>query len=115
FRRVLFRSVLGALLVLLLYGHLQGWLALPILAVRLVRAMVFTTLMRIFWQCFLFIRTDFYYIISNFFNCRNLLKDTETFLRNQLARMVPLVLPIDQSDIPVSERRVIRGYALVWI
>lgn len=107
--------VLGALMVLLLYCHTQGWLVLPVLEIRLVRAMVFTTLMRMLWQCFLFIRTDFYYAISNFFNCRNLLKDTEVLLRNQLARVIPLIQRIDQSDIPDSERHVIRGYAVVWL
>jgi hypothetical protein len=115
FAGTIFDALLGTLLVLLLYCHLQGWLVLSTLTLRLVRAMVFTTIMRMFWQCFLFIRTDFYYAISNFFNCRNLLKDTETFLRNQIARIIPKIPRIDQSGIPLSERRVIHGYAVVWM
>jgi len=105
----------GALLILLLFAQEEKWLLLPTLATRLVRAMAFTYLARVVWQCFLFIRTDFYYVIANFFNCRNLLGDTEVFLRNQLAQFVPAIRAVDQSAVPESEWRVIRVYAWVWV
>jgi putative peptide zinc metalloprotease protein len=112
---VLIDAVSGSLLLLLLFAHKQQWLALSGFAVRLVRAMMFTYVMRILWQFFLFVRTDFYFVIANLLNCRNLLKDTEGFLRNQLARIVPFVRPVDQSAIPESERRVIRAYSVLWV
>ena len=108
-------AVLSALIVVALYLHVRGWLALSVIEIRVLRAMIFTNLMRMLWQCFLFIRTDFYYVVSNFFSCRNLMKDTEAFLRNQLARVLSFIRRVDQSDIPASEQRVIRGYALVWL
>jgi hypothetical protein len=61
------------------------------------------------------VRTDFYYVIASIFNCRNLLKDTQGFLRNQLARVFPFVRPVDQSAVPESERRVIRFYSILWV
>jgi hypothetical protein len=112
---VLIDAVSGSLLLLLLFAREQQWLILSTLAVRLVRAMMFTYLMRILWQFFLFIRTDLYYVVASFLNCRNLLKDTEGFLRNQLARIFPFIRPVDQSAIPESERRVIRAYSVLWV
>jgi hypothetical protein len=108
-------AVSGALLILLLFAQEVRWILLPVLATRVVRAIVFTYFARILWQCFLFVRTDFYYVIANFFNCKNLLKDTESYLRNWLARVIPRVRGVDQSGIPESEQRVIRIYAWVWL
>jgi putative peptide zinc metalloprotease protein len=111
---VLIDAVSASVLVVLLFAHHRGWLNLSWLLVRLARGMVFTYLMRILWQCFLFVRTDFYYVIANLFNCRNLLKDTEGFLRSTVARVIPRIRTVDQSNIPESERRVIRVYAVLW-
>jgi len=107
-------TVSAALLVLLLLAAQQEWLAFPSLCVRLLRAVSFTYLMRIMWQFFFFVRTDLYYVVAALFNCRNLLGDTEDFLRNQLARAIPSIRPVDQSGIPASERRMIRAYAVLW-
>jgi hypothetical protein len=112
---VLIDAASAALLVLLLFGHLQKWLTLPSLCLRLVRAMAFTYLMRIGWQFFLFVRTDLYYVIAMLFNCKNLLNDTQVFLRNQVARVFSSIRPVNQSGIPASERRVIRAYAVLWL
>jgi putative peptide zinc metalloprotease protein len=112
---VLIDAVSGSLLLLLLFVHQEQWLTLSDFAVRLVRALIFTYVMRIVWQFFLFVRTDLYFVIVSFLNCRNLLKDTEGFLRNQLARILSFVHPVDQSAIPNSEQRVIRLYSLLWI
>jgi putative peptide zinc metalloprotease protein len=108
-------AVSGSVLVLLLFSLDRSWLVLSGLSVRLVRAMLFIYLMRIVWQCFLFVRTDFYYVIASFFNCKNLLRDTEIYLRNQLARVIPFIEWADQSAIPASERRVIRAYSVLWV
>lgn len=112
---VLIDAVSGSLLMLLLFAQEQRWLGLSSFDVRLARAMMFTYMMRILWQFFFFIRTDFYYVIAGFLNCRNLLKDTEGFLRNQLARFFSFIRPVDQSVIPASERRVIRIYSVLWV
>lgn len=105
----------ASLLLLLLFARNKQWLMLPDLGVRVARGMMFFYLMRIVWQFFLFVRTDFYYVIASLFNCRNLLKDTEGYLRNQLAGIFKFIRPVDQSSIPLSERRIIRAYSILWI
>jgi len=105
----------AAALILLLFARGQHWLEMPVLVVRLTRAMVLSYWLRIVWQFFLFVRTDIYFVIVNFFNCRNLLKDTEAFLRNLVAKVIPRVRTVDQSGIPVAERRVIHAYSGVWV
>jgi putative peptide zinc metalloprotease protein len=112
---VLIDAVSAALLILLLFADCQEWLVLPSLGVRLMRAMAFTYLMRILWEFFFFVRTDLYYVIATLFNCKNLLGDTQVFLRNQLARIIPRIRPVNQSAIPASERRMIRAYAGLWM
>jgi putative peptide zinc metalloprotease protein len=108
-------AVSGSFLVFLLYAVDQRWLLLPMFMARLVRAMIFTYLLRIVWQCFFFIRTDLYFIIATICNCRNLLKDTEVFLRNKLGRLLSFIRRVDQSAIPSAEFRIIRMYAFFWI
>jgi hypothetical protein len=77
--------------------------------------MAFTYLMRLAWQCLLYVRTDFYYVIAAFFNCKSLMRDTEAFLRNLLAKFLPRIRKVDQSSIRTGERRVIRAYAVLWV
>jgi putative peptide zinc metalloprotease protein len=105
----------GCLLLLTIYANETYWTVIPIVAIRVMRAMAFTYLMRIAWQCFLFVRTDFYYVIATLFNCKSLMRDTQTYLRNQLSRLIPRMGKVDQSSIPSSERRVISVYAVLWI
>jgi len=112
---MLIDTVSSALLILLLFARGQHWLSFSMFMVRLVRAMILSYWLRIVWQFFLFVRTDIYFVIVNFFNCRNLLKDTENYLRNLTARVIPRIKPVDQSGIPAAERKVIRAYAVVWV
>jgi hypothetical protein len=108
-------AVSASVLILVLLIQKWQWPTISLFLVRLERAMIFTYMLRLLWQCFFFLRTDFYYLIANFFDCRNLLKDTETFLCNQLARVFPKIRRINQSAIPAAEFRVIRAYSLVWL
>ncbi len=108
-------SVSAALVVLFLFAHNRGWVIFPVLVVRLARALVLSYCLRILWQFFLFVRTDIYFVIVSLFNCRNLLKDTEDFLRNLAAPLVPWVRRVDQSAIPAAERRIIRAYSVLWV
>lgn len=105
----------AALLVLLLFAHRREWVTFTSLWVRLARAVTFSYVMGIVWQFFFFMRTDLYYVIATLLNCRNLLGDTQVFLRNQLARFISSMRPQNQSAIPTSERRVIYAYAALWV
>jgi putative peptide zinc metalloprotease protein len=105
----------ASILLILLFAQSHHWLALwPPLA-TVARAMLLVYFLSLSWQCFFFVRTDFYYAIATFFGCKNLLKDTEAFLRNRAARLLPFIKTVDQSQIPLAERRVIRSYAVIWI
>ncbi|HYU34078.1 MAG TPA: hypothetical protein VEW48_18135 [Thermoanaerobaculia bacterium] len=108
-------AVTSALLLLALAAGHRSWLTLPATARQLAAALCFVLLMRIVWQCFFFVRTDFYYVIANLFNCRNLLNDTAGHLRNWLARSLGRAEPVDQSSIPPAEMRVVRAYSIVWL
>jgi putative peptide zinc metalloprotease protein len=111
----LFDAVVVSLFLLPLFAGRSGWVSLSPMAVRLLSAGAFVTLMRLLWQCYFFLRTDLYYVLANYFGCKNLMGDTATFLRNQVARFMPKLQPVDQSHIPGTEMRVIRGYSLVWV
>ena len=108
-------AAVAASLVLLLFADHQHLLFLSPFVRHLLRAMAFTNLLRILWQCFLFVRTDLYFVAVTYLNCKNLLLDTATFLRNQLAGVTTRVRPVDQSGIPPTERRAIRVYAALYL
>lgn len=105
----------ASIIVIALFADSHSGFAMPILVREMFKALAFTGLMRILWQCFFFVRTDFYYVITSLFSCKNLLKDTETFLRNRVARIVPSLVKVDQSAIPRAERVIIRAYAPLWL
>jgi putative peptide zinc metalloprotease protein len=109
-------GVSASILIILLYFWNRSLPISPIPQVmRLVQAMLLAYLLRLTWQCYFFVRTDLYYVIANAFHCKNLLSDTEVFLKNLLRRFFPAFQIVDQSHIPASEMRFIRAYAWIWI
>jgi putative peptide zinc metalloprotease protein len=107
--------VSAAVLILLLLARDSSWIHLPIFAVRICKALVMSYWIRIVWQFYVFVRTDIYFVITNYFECRNLLGDTEDFLRHLASRVIHSGRLIDQSHIPAAERRVIRAYSVLWL
>lgn len=106
--------VSASAILLLLFAESRRWIALPGLVHQLCAAMFFVYMMRLLWQCFFFVRTDFYYVIATFFGCKSLMRDTQVFLGNQFRRLFS-GNQVDQSRVPKSEMRVIRAYAWVWL
>lgn len=90
-------------------------IALPVPAVKLIAAVSFTYLMRLLWQCFVFVRTDFYYVIANFCDCANLMQDTEALLRHYWRRAVRWGRERARPEIPAAELRCVRLFAPVWL
>ncbi len=107
--------VSASILILIQFAAGSGWLHLGPIASRLIPAVLFGYLMRLLWQFFFFVRTDVYYLVATFFDCKSLLKDTEMLLRRQMARVFPRISYADQSAIPEAEKRVIRAYSFVWL
>ncbi|WGV24434.1 hypothetical protein [Halotia branconii] len=108
-------AISSSVLLLVFFADNRGWILLPGLIGQLGQAILLTYLLGILWQCYFFVRTDFYYVIANFFRCKNLMKDTEIFLHNQLGQIIHSIRQVDQSHIKASEMRVIRVYAIVWL
>jgi hypothetical protein len=104
----------AALLFLLLFAHSKGAFTLPPAIDQLTRAMIFIYFFRLLWQCYFFMRTDFYFVFTTFFGCKNLMKDTSTFIQSLFLRAVGSPKRIDQTHIPLRERRVIRIYSVLW-
>jgi hypothetical protein len=108
-------SFSAALLFFLLVAQSRGAVTLATTADQFVRAMIFVYLFRLLWQCYLFVRTDFYYVITTFFGCKNLMMDTQIFIRNLFLRAIGSPKQTDQTHIPLRERRVIRMYSVLWV
>ncbi len=105
----------ASIFALVFFAQKKGLIEIHPFVAQLANAVFLSYLLGLFWQCYLFVRTDFYFVIANFFYCKNLMKDTEVFLWNQLARFISSIRKVSQSHIPRSERRVIRLYALLWL
>jgi len=108
-------AAVSALLIMLLFAQQHGWVDLLPAVALFCRIALFTYLIRLLWQCYFFVRTDFYYVIAIAFNCKDLMGDAEAFLRNQVARVLPSLQRVDQTRIPTREMRVVRVYALIWV
>jgi hypothetical protein len=107
--------VTASALVLALVGERHHLIALSSNALGILRALVVIYAYQILWQCFMFLRTDFYYAVANLFGCKNLMADTKTFLHNICVRIARKGTVHDQSNLPSFERRVIRWYSIPWI
>jgi putative peptide zinc metalloprotease protein len=107
--------VSASMLLVFLYFQSKGLIHLPETGLLLGRALLLRYVLSLVWQLYFFVQTDFYYLIANAFGCKNLMKDTETFLRNLAARMVGRPARQDQSHIPAREMRVVRAYSAVWL
>jgi putative peptide zinc metalloprotease protein len=108
-------AVSAAALIGLLWAQRRGWVDFSPLLVQFTGAVLFSYFLRLLWQCFVFVRTDFYFVAATALNCKNLLGDTEDLLRNRLAGLRRRPPAVDQSAIPPAEMRAVRGYAVVWL
>ncbi len=107
-------ATMSALMIFALLAYKHGMLHFSDVGLRIFKTVLLTNIIRIGWQAAIFVRTDYYYVISNFLNCRNLLGDTEAYVGNLLARVIPRLRQVDQSGIPAAERKVIPYFAVIW-
>lgn len=102
-------------LVLFLFADARHLIALPSPMSRMGQAMIILYLLRLLWQCYFFLRTDFYYAIITALDCSNLMQDTETFLYNRLSKVLPFVTRRSEHPLPPAEARAVRVYAPIWL
>ena len=83
---------------------------------RLALAIAYTTLLRLGWQCYLFLRTDLYFVLTTALGCTNLHEATSAYLRARLQR-VPGVRPstTDDQDWSPRDRRIAPWFALITL
>ena len=105
----------ASVLLGLLWAGDHRWLTLSPALAQFTGALLWSYLLRLLWQCFVFVRTDFYYVLATALDCKRLLADTEDLLRNQLSRLRGRPKIVDQSRIPPHERRAIRAYSVAWV
>ncbi len=105
----------ASVVTLLLFAVRRGWIELPLPVVRFSEALLLIYLLALLWQCYVFVRTDFYYVLANLLRCKSLMADTRDFLRNLLAAVVPAVRRRDQSHLPPHELRAARWFSLAWL
>jgi putative peptide zinc metalloprotease protein len=108
-------AVSATLLVAALWADRRGLIGVSANAQHVLSAVLFGHLMRLLWQCFVFVRTDFYYVVAARLDCKRLLADTEDLLANLFAALCGRGPRVDQSAIPSQEMRAIRAYTLVWV
>lgn len=104
-----------SLLFLLFALQKRGLVAIHPDVLDVLRAGCFMYFIRLIWQTYFYVRTDYYYVITTFFGCKNLLKDTEAFLKSQAARWLQFVKRADLSHIPAAEMRIVRIYSVIWL
>lgn len=107
--------VSASALVLVFFAARHGLFDLAPRTLAIGRALLFIYLLRILWQCYFFLHTDFYYAIANLFGCKSLMRDTETLLRGLARRLLRRGPGADLSYLPTLERRMVRAYSGIWL
>lgn len=85
------------------------------IVIRLLETMLLLQSISLVWQCLFFMQTDVYYIITNYFNCKNLFGDTRAFLSNVLNKIWKKFSYHDLSAIPEREMRIVKGYSAFFV
>ena len=79
---------------------------------HLILAIAFTYISRLIWQCFLFLRTDLYYVLSTMLRCTNLMHYTRQYVRHVVRHGWSSETA---GYIPERDERVVRYYAWFWL
>lgn len=105
----------GALLVLVHAAAARGVVELSPTTLQMVRAVVFIYAMRIAWQLYMFLRTDFYYAFANLFGCRNLMADARADLAFRARRLIARATGAPPALPAGREGRAVRLYSWLWL
>jgi hypothetical protein len=81
---------------------------------RLCLALAYSTLLRLAWQVFLYLRTDLYVLLSTVLGCRDLHSTAQGVLRNRIRRRLGRPL-LDESAWFDVDRRAARWYSWLMV
>jgi hypothetical protein len=104
----------GSLIAIALY-FAAGSQAIPPLAFKIGQAMLLVILLRILWQFYFYLQTDFYFVITTALGCRSLMRDTENYLRNRMHGISRRFDAVDQAGVPEREMRIVRIFSFLWV
>ncbi|HEY9422193.1 MAG TPA: hypothetical protein VIW92_12320, partial [Thermoanaerobaculia bacterium] len=104
-----------SLLLLAFRAQESGWILWPPSLYAFARAIAFSYMLRLLWQCFFFVRTDFYYVLITFLGSINLMQNTKSFLRTKVARALPWVRAAAREPLPAAEAKAVRIYAPFYL
>lgn len=105
---------LAALFIIFLWVSDVGVLSLGPLVYGILQMIILVELLGVLWQFEFFMRTDVYYVVANYFGCKNLMGDAKSLIKNRMARFSKKVKSVDMSNIPEREMRVIRAYSVLF-
>lgn len=111
----LFDLTAGSILIFVLFAGSNGWLHLSLALRQFMSALVLGAMLRLLWQCFFFVRTDFYYVVANIFGCKSLMRDTQTYLLYQFSRWTGRGPRRELPEIPARELAAVRVYSVFWL
>lgn len=81
---------------------------------RVCLAFAFVTVLRMVWQCYLFLRTDLYYLTTTVLGCDDLQAAAGALLRNRVNRLLGRRdRLVDETAFPARDRAVARWYS--WL
>ncbi|WP_243292869.1 hypothetical protein [Bacillus sp. FJAT-47783] len=92
-----------------LFGALIGQLLFP--NANLLAVIVLDVFIRTVFQCCLYMKTDFYYVLENVTGCYNLMENGKQFL----SRWLPFIRQQDQTETFTGEEKMVKMYALFYI
>ncbi len=105
----------AALLVLFLFAARRELIQVSDTTLVLARALFVAYAFGLLWQCYFFVRTDFYYVIANALGCRNLMGDTEAWLRARLRAVMGRRDDASLERLPPHERHAVLAFAPIWL
>lgn len=92
-----------------------GLIALPALIYSFAKAVIARVSLSLTWQFRLPLRTDLYYVLTNWLRARNLQMDTIGFLANLRDRLLRRAPRYDLSGVPAREMWMVRVYAPILL
>jgi hypothetical protein len=104
-------------LCMVLCGRLAialGWWSAPDLVASVLALCAFLLIVRIIWQCLIFLRTDMYAVLVNATGCRNLWRVKSLMLRRAFGRLAPAQAEELAGADPV-DIRVGRWFRWLWL
>ncbi|MBU6996231.1 MAG: hypothetical protein HXS41_00510 [Theionarchaea archaeon] len=107
-------SVMVFLCLLLLLLSDSSVIHLDQLVYAFVKAIIFIKVWGIIWQFRFNMQTDVYYVVANYFRCRNLLGDAQARIKNTLSTFVSRIEKTDFTGTPPSEMRAIKWYTPLY-